>query len=145
MRQINERVLMIGLMTAAVTLMAASPFEGAWCLTSPQGGAVWMKVDVTNSAPAVKVMWEIGGVEAVARAAFEGDTLVVVRPYDHWYMTAKGMRRDTLGTDTLRATLKGDTMEMKLDRVKKDGAVCRSRAWWAGAGGRCRPGRTWRR
>ena len=114
---------MIGVMAAAAALMAASPFEGAWCLTSPQGGAVWLKVDVTNSAPAVKVMWEIGGVEAAARAAFEGDTLVVVRPYDHWYMTAKGMRRDTLGTDTLRATLKGDTMEMKLDRVKKDGAV----------------------
>jgi len=48
---------------------------------------------------------------------------VVVRPYEHWYMTAKGMRRDVLGTDTLRAERNGDAMEMTLDRVTKAGAV----------------------
>jgi hypothetical protein len=110
-------------MLAAGCGLAASPFEGAWCLTSPAGGAVWMRVEVTNGLPVVKTMWEIGGVEAAKTAAFEGDALVFERPYDHWYMSAKGMRRDILGTDTLRATLNGDAMTVTLNRMLKDGAA----------------------
>jgi hypothetical protein len=114
--------LLAGILLAGGVL-AASPFEGTWCLTSPGGWAVWMRVEMTNGVPAVKTMWEIGGVEPVKSAAFEGDTLVLERPHDHWYMTAKGMRRDILGTDTLRAKVRGDEMEMTLSRVLKDGTV----------------------
>jgi len=115
--------MMLAGVIVAGCVYAASPFEGGWCLTSPGGGAVWLRVDVTNGLPAVKTMWEIGGVEPVKRAAFEGEALVLERPYDHWYMTAKGMRRDTLGTDTLRATVAGDAMTMTLSRVLKDGTT----------------------
>lgn len=108
---------------AAGGALAASPFEGTWCLTSPADGAVWMRVEVKDSKPDVKMMWEIGGVEPVTKAAFDNNALVIERPYEHWYMTAKGMRRDILGTDTLRATLDGDTMAMTLNRVLKDGTV----------------------
>jgi len=101
--------------------MAASPFEGAWCLTSPSGGAVWMHVEMNQGAPSVKAMWEIGGVEPIKQAALEGEVLVMERPHDRWYMTAKGMRRDILGTDTLRATVQGDAMTIELTRALKDG------------------------
>jgi hypothetical protein len=101
--------------------MAASPFEGAWCLTSPSGGAVWMHVEMNQGAPSVKTMWEIGGVEPIKQAALEGEVLVMERPHDRWYMTAKGMRRDILGTDTLRATVQGDAMTIELARALKDG------------------------
>jgi len=101
--------------------MAASPFEGAWCLTSPSGGAVWMHVEMNQGAPSVKTMWEIGGVEPIKQAALEGEVLVMERPHDRWYMTAKGMRRDILGTDTLRATVQGDAMTIELTRALKDG------------------------
>lgn len=115
---------------------ATSPFEGAWCLTSPEGGAVWMKVALTNGAPAVSSMWEIGGVDRAQRASFEGEALVVVRPYERWLMTAKGMRRETLGTDTLRATVAGDAMTVAVDRVLKDGTALPRKTM---AGKRSRP------
>lgn len=106
---------------AAGCVMAASPFEGAWCLTSPSGGAVWMHVEMNQGAPSVKAMWEIGGVEPIKQAALEGEVLVMERPHDRWYMTAKGMRRDILGTDTLRATVQGNAMTIELARALKDG------------------------
>ncbi|HRR34610.1 MAG TPA: DUF1080 domain-containing protein [Kiritimatiellia bacterium] len=108
-------------MCAVGCVMAASPFEGSWCLTSPSGGAVWMRVEMNQGEPSAKVMWEIGGVEPFKRVALEGETLVLERPHDHWHMTAKGMRRDILGTDTLRATVQGDAMTVELARVLKDG------------------------
>jgi hypothetical protein len=119
----SVRGVWAGAVVAAATGLAESPFEGAWCLTSPEGGAVWMKVELTNGVPAVQAMWEIGGVEAARRAAFDGDALVVERPFDRWYMTAKGMRRDILGTDTLRLRVSGDALTATLDRVTKDGAA----------------------
>ena len=66
-------------------------------------------------------MWEIGGVRPIKQAALEGEVLVMERPHDRWYMTAKGMRRDILGTDTLRATVQGDAMTIELTRALKDG------------------------
>ncbi|HQL51622.1 MAG TPA: hypothetical protein PLR91_10570, partial [Kiritimatiellia bacterium] len=103
-------------MCAAGCVMAASPFEGAWCLTSPSGGAVWMRVEMNQGVPSAKAMWEIGGVEPFKRVALEDGVLVMERPHDHWYMTKKGMRRDILGTDTLRATVQGDAMTVELAR-----------------------------
>jgi len=108
-------------MCAAGCVMAASPFEGAWCLTSPSGGAVWMRVEMNQGVPSAKAMWEIGGVEPFKRVALEDGVLVMERPHDHWYMTKKGMRRDILGTDTLRATVQGDAMTVELARALKDG------------------------
>jgi len=80
-----------------------------------------MHVEMNQGAPSVKAMWEIGGVEPIKQAALEGEVLVMERPHDRWYMTAKGMRRDILGTDTLRATVQGDAMTIELTRALKDG------------------------
>ena len=120
-------LMMMG-MFAAGMCMAASPFEGSWCLTSPGGGAVWMRVDVADGAPAVKAMWEIGGVEPMKKAMFEGDALVMERPHDFWYMTTKGIKRDILGTDTLRATVNGNAMSIELKRVLNDGTALPAQA-----------------
>jgi len=76
---------------------------------------------MNQGVPSAKAMWEIGGVEPFKRVALEDGVLVMERPHDHWYMTAKGMRRDILGTDTLRATVQGDAMTVELARALKDG------------------------
>lgn len=112
---------MVGGLLGVRAVLAGSAFQGAWCLTSPGGGAVWLKVEERADGVSARMMWEIGGVEPVVRSVLEGDVLVITRPYERWLMTAKGMRRDVLGTDTLRATVAGEAMAMELERVLKDG------------------------
>ena len=112
--------LLVCLMGAVVR---AGDFDGAWCLTSPAGGAVWLKVEQKPEAVSGWIMWEIGGVDKIEDIRIEEDALVVIRPCFRWYMTTRGMRRDKLGTDTLRAKVSGDIMTVALERVLHDGTV----------------------
>jgi len=99
----------------------ASDFTGAWGLTSPSGGAVWLKVEVKPARVNGWLMWEIGGVNEIQEIRVEGDTLIIEQPCYRWYMSAQGMRRDKLGSDTLRATVVGDLMTIGLKRVLSNG------------------------
>lgn len=102
-------------------LLAASIFAGAWSLTSPSGGAVWLKVEEKPAGVSGRMMWEIGGVNPIEEIHFEDETLIVEQPCFRWYMSAQGMRREKLGTDILRATVAGDEMTIVLDRILSDG------------------------
>ncbi|MDD4102364.1 MAG: DUF1080 domain-containing protein [Kiritimatiellae bacterium] len=114
--------LAVVLMLGGVSL-ADNGFDGDWCLVSPEGGAVWMRSEVHDGVPAVRMMWEINMAVPVSAAYFEGDCLMVVRPYERWYMTRGGMRVDKLGVDTLRMRVNGEGMSMDVARTLNDGTV----------------------
>ena len=114
--------IMAGL-ALSINTVAASPFEGAWCLTSPSGGAVWLNVEDNPGGLSGVLMWEVGGVDPVQSIREEGEELVITRFHQKWTMTSKGMRRERVGTDTLRATTNDNQMSMLLDRQRVDGTM----------------------
>lgn len=129
-------VLLAGMFSAALTISAAAVFDGVWSLTSPAGGAVWLKVAERDDGVSGQMMWEIGGVDPLKNIRREGAALVIEQPWYHWYMSAKGMRRDQRGTDTLRATVEGDAMTVVLERVPTGGEALPPQQF---AGRRARP------
>jgi hypothetical protein len=110
----------LGALTAFRPVMAGE-FDGCWSLTSPAGRAVWLKIEQHPDQLEGWMMWEIGSVYSLKDMHREGDQLVIRQPCYRWYMTSKGMKRDKLGSDTLRARVNGDTMTMRLKRELFDG------------------------
>lgn len=82
-----------------------------------------MKVEQGPQGIAGKMMWEIGGVDAIKNIRLDGEALIIEQPCFRWYMTSKGMQRDQIGVDALRAVVDGDKMTMVLERVLADGKV----------------------
>ncbi len=117
----KKTILILLKVLLASAAAAASGFNGVWCLTSPEGKAVWLKVEGAPESVGGWLMWEIGGVDKLDAIRIEGESLVIERPSFRWYMTVKGMRRDKIGDDTLRAVLRGDAMTMTLERLQTDG------------------------
>jgi len=109
-----------GIMLAAVS-PAQSPFDGIWTFDTPEGGAGWLSIDTAATPPKVDMLWETGGVEPVKEVKRGTDTLAFQYPWDHWYMTASGMRRDNLGTLFLLLKTRDDGSVLAfLQRGKKD-------------------------
>ncbi|MCL1921388.1 MAG: DUF1080 domain-containing protein [Kiritimatiellaeota bacterium] len=102
----------------AATGAAESAFDGTWTFTTPDGGAGWLSIDTAATPPKVDMLWETGGVEPAKEANLSRNTLAFSFPWDHWYMTASGMRRDNLGTLILRLIDKGSTVDASLSRIK---------------------------
>ena len=107
----------------AAACAAKSPFDGVWYITTPDNGAAWLKVDTDATPQKVEMMWETGGVEAAKDLKLDVNRLGFDYPWDHWYMTATGMRRDNLGKLrlVLTATQKG-TVSAVLVRIDKSGS-----------------------
>ena len=113
--------ILFALVVAGASI-AETPFDGAWCLTSPTGGAVWLKVQGKPDGVDGWMMWEIGGVHQLDDIRIEDQKLIIKEPFFKWYMTTRGMRRDRLGTDFLSATVKGDQISVDIDHIFEDGS-----------------------
>ena len=104
----------------ATACTAKSPFDGVWYITTPDNGAAWLNVDMEATPPKVEMMWETGGVEAVKEIRIENNMLFFQFPWDHWYMTATGMRRDNLGTLFFRLIHEDNTVRAGHRRATKE-------------------------
>ncbi len=95
---------------------ADSPFVGSWALTIPGGGAGWLGVTQSDGKLAGSILWGGGSVLPVTSVTVEGDTLVVMRVQQ---------RRGKAGTvtETIRATLDGDAMNLTTQRTLANGRV----------------------
>jgi len=114
----------------ATACSAKSPFDGIWYITTPDNGAAWLKVDTEAMPPKVEMLWEVGGVEAaktatLTRHLIPDDTasLYIEYPWDHWYMTATGMRRDNIGQLTPTLYIDKEGVKAWLYRKKNGEAV----------------------
>ena len=106
----------------ATASSAKTPFDGVWYITTPDGGAGWINVtDTDGTPPKVDMLWETGNVEAAKEVKLEAGGLTFQYPWDHWYMTATGMRRDNLGTLFLLLKTRDDGSVIAfVQRAKKD-------------------------
>src|SRR5689334_16308660 len=117
------RVLAIIVCLAGSTLFAAAanPFLGEWALTLPGGGAGWLGVQETNGQLAAGMMWVAGSVEPVASAKVEDGKLIVTRNRQVERTDSSGKKAKTTLTETITATVDGDTIKCTSVKPSDDG------------------------
>ncbi|MHB1033099.1 MAG: 3-keto-disaccharide hydrolase [Pirellulales bacterium] len=96
----------------------ANPFVGAWALTIPGGGAGWLGVVQTDDGLKASILWGGGSVLPVTTAKVEGDTLIVTR-----VSGSKKRGAAVQETETIKAKLSGDQMNLTTERTRGEGKV----------------------
>ncbi len=126
MRSVTCRTLCLTigvlLLSAASTRAEAAdnPFLGNWALTIPGGGAGWLGIADDDGELAGSILWGGGSVVPVSTAQLDGDTLVVTRIQKR---KRRGASEPIVETETIKATLDGDTMALSTERTRGDGKV----------------------
>jgi hypothetical protein len=102
------------------TAEADNPFVGNWALTIPGGGAGWLGVEEDGGELTGSLLWGGGSVVPVSSVRVDGDTLVVTRIHQIRRRSASEPVRET---ETITATLDGDSMSLRTWRESADGKV----------------------
>jgi len=100
---------------------AANPFLGEWALTLPGGGAGWLGVQETNGQLAAGMMWVAGSVEPVASAKMDDGKLMVTRNRQVERTDSSGKKTKATLTETITATVDGDTIKLASVKPSDDG------------------------
>ncbi len=106
--------------TAASTgaIAADNPFLGDWALTIPGGGAGWLGVEDKDGQLTGSILWGGGSVLPVSSVRVDGGTLVITRIHQQ---RRPGAAEPSVETETIKATLEGDTMTLNSQRDRADG------------------------
>ena len=117
------RVLTILVCLGGITRLAAAanPFAGEWALTIPGGAAGWLGVQETNGRLEASMMWGWGSVEPVASAKLEDGKLIVTRNHQIERIDSSGRKSKTTLTETISATVDGDTIRLASVKPSDDG------------------------
>lgn len=99
-----------------------APFLGRWALTIPGGGAGWLEITQQNGYLDGSILWGGGSVVPVESVYLDGDALFVTR-------LNKVERKDAAGTvvrtqnftETISATVNGDALDLKHEKVNTSG------------------------
>ncbi len=120
----KTRFLSIVLIVLGVASLAtaANPFLGRWALTIPGGGAGWLGVEQKEGYLDGSILWGGGSVVPVASVYVDGDTLYITRDHKVERKNAAGdvVRTQTF-TETITATLSGDTMALTRSEPNRNG------------------------
>ena len=121
------RACTLGLCTLGLATLAnaapVDPFLGRWALTIPGGGAGWLGVNNDAGYLDASVLWGGGSVVPVDSVYMDGDTLVVTRINEVERKDAAGkVVRTHRFAETVRATVKGDTLSLQHIRPIVDGS-----------------------
>ena len=100
---------------------AANPFLGQWALTIPGGAAGWLGVEEKNGQLEAGMMWGAGSVEPVASVKVEDGKLIVTRNRQVERTDSAGKKTKTTLTETITATLDGDTIKLASVKPSDDG------------------------
>ena len=117
------RVFTILVCLGGVTRLAAAtnPFSGDWALTIPGGAAGWLGVQETNGRLEASMMWGWGSVEPVASAKLEDGKLILTRNHQIERTDSSGRKSKTTLTETITATVDGDTIKLVSVKPSDDG------------------------
>ena len=117
------RVLTILVCLGGITRLAAAanPFAGEWALTIPGGAAGWLGVQETNGRLEASMMWGWGSVEPVASAKLEDGKLILTRNHQIERTDSSGRKSKTTLTETITATVDGDTIKLVSVKPSDDG------------------------
>jgi hypothetical protein len=100
---------------------ATDPFVGEWELTIPGGAAGWLGVQEIEGQPRATMLWGWGSVEPVASAKLEGNQLVLTRKHTIERKDEAGKKTKVTITETITATLDGDTIKLTSVKPKENG------------------------
>lgn len=118
---LSSRTFLLGGMLAAglsASIFAASPYEGRWALTLPNGGAGWLGIEEQGGKLQGSILWGGGSVVPVQEVKVEGDTLKVIRLSKA--KNAKTQAEEQV-TETITAKATGDDLKLSTVKVKADG------------------------
>lgn len=111
-------VLFGSLLTASA---AQNPFLGDWELTIPGGNAGWLGVEASGGALRASMLWGWGSVEPCASAQATDGKLVLTRLHPIERKQADGKTLKTNITETITATLDGDTIRLTSSKPRENG------------------------
>jgi len=111
-------LLALTLFGCASLAFAENPFIGRWALTIPGGAAGWLGVENKDGQLAASILWGGGSVVPVQGVKVDGEVLKVTRISKP--KNAKTQAADEV-TETISATLDGDTMKLSTVKTKADG------------------------
>jgi hypothetical protein len=123
---IVKRLLAVALLSAVAAPVAADdakPFIGNWAFTIPDGGAGWLGVAETDGVLKASILWGGGSVVPVTSARVEGDTLILTRVSQSRRKAAAGKAARVQESETIKAKLAGDQMNLTTQRDRGDGKV----------------------
>lgn len=104
------------------TAQSVEPFLGRWALTIPGGGAGWLEVRQENGYLDGSILWGGGSVVPVESVYVDGDTLYVTRTDDVQRKNGAGETvRTQIFTETIAATVSGDTMSLTTTEAHRNG------------------------
>ena len=109
------------LAASAFAAGAANPFIGAWALTIPGGGAGWLGVVEKDGALSASILWGGGSVVPVQEVKVDGDKLIVTRLHRSEKKDAAGNVTRITTTETITATIDGDTLNLTTVKRQGDG------------------------
>ena len=124
MRFHNIRAIVcLSILTAAVgtTAAADNPFLGGWELTIPGGAAGWLGVEEVGGQLHASLLWGGGSVVPLDSAKLEAGKLVVTRKQTSQRKDASGKRVKTVSTETIIASLSGDTLALTSIKPRENG------------------------
>lgn len=109
----NARIL-VSLAAFAASLVTAlpadNPFLGYWELTLPGGRAGWLGVEQTPDGLKASLLWGGGSVLPTTSATLQDSRLLLTRQHQVRRKDASGKTLTTNITETITATLDGDTI-----------------------------------
>lgn len=107
--------------TAIAASAAENPFIGGWGLTLPNGAAGWLGVQDTNGHLEASLLWGGGSVLPLASAKIDDNTLTVTRNRQVQSKDDAGRTVRTTVTDTITATVEGDSLKLTIVTPPEDG------------------------
>ena len=115
-----------GIISGSPSLLAITPNEGffdRWALTIPDGRAGWLEVTKEDGYYDASVLWGSGSVLPVDSVIFpNNNTLIVMRSRAVPRKDANGeVVRTQRFTDTIRARVVGDTLELTVTQLNRNG------------------------
>ncbi len=113
--------LLVLTLTLGAALGADNPFLGGWELTLPGGAAGWLGVQEANGTLEASLLWGGGSVLPLASAKIENGQLVLTRKHDVRRKDATGQTVKTNITETIVATVAGDTLKLSSAKPRDNG------------------------
>ena len=99
-----------------------APFLGRWALTIPGGGAGWLEITQQDGYLDGSILWGGGSVVPVESVYLDGDALLVTRLNTVERKDAAGnVVRTQIYTETISATVNGDVLDLKHQKVNTSG------------------------
>ncbi|GMW00403.1 MAG: hypothetical protein AMXMBFR84_15400 [Candidatus Hydrogenedentota bacterium] len=123
----SRRIPLLGLVAVLASTFGSAapidPYMGRWALTIPGGGAGWLGIAKADAGFLdAHILWGGGSVVPCESVYMDGDTLVVTRISDVERKDQKGqVVRTQRFTDTIRAKVNGDELNLELIKPFRDG------------------------